>query len=92
MATSASRSNSETRCHSVASFFSPLALSFHVSVVAIETFVMDEDAFRLFYDRTARRADAVITISHAAKAQIVARLGVPSERENDGNAWYARKM
>ena len=32
------------------------------------------------YDRTARHADAVITISHAAKDQIVSRLGVPPER------------
>jgi len=44
-------------------------------------FTRSELAYRsALYDRTARRADAVITISHAAKAQIVARLGVPAER------------
>jgi glycosyltransferase involved in cell wall biosynthesis len=46
-----------------------------------QMFTRSELAYRsALYDRTARRADAVITISHAAKAQIVSRLGVPPER------------
>ncbi len=46
-----------------------------------EMFSRAELAYRArFYDRTARRADAVVTISHAAKAQIVSRLGVPASR------------
>ena len=46
-----------------------------------EMFTRAELAYRAYYyDRTARRADAVITISEAAKRQIVARLGADPER------------
>ena len=34
----------------------------------------------LTYDRPARRADAVVTISEFSKRQIVQRLGVPADR------------
>ena len=46
-----------------------------------EMFSRAELAYRsCYYDRTARRADAVITISDAAKRQIVSRLGADPER------------
>jgi glycosyltransferase involved in cell wall biosynthesis len=46
-----------------------------------QMFSRAELAYRsVLYDRTAREADAVITISHAAKAQIVSRLGVDPAR------------
>jgi glycosyltransferase involved in cell wall biosynthesis len=46
-----------------------------------QMFTRAELAYRSwFYDRTATRADAVITISEAAKRQIVAHLGVDPER------------
>lgn len=46
-----------------------------------QMFSRSELAYRSrLYDRTARHADAVITISHAAKSQIVSRLGVPADR------------
>ena len=35
---------------------------------------------RLFYDGAARRADAIITISHFAKARMIERLGIEDER------------
>jgi glycosyltransferase involved in cell wall biosynthesis len=46
-----------------------------------EFFSPPERAFRRFaYDRAARRADEVLTLSEHARGQIVERLGIPPER------------
>src|SRR5580765_1671074 len=50
------------RCHSVASFFSPLALSFHVSVVATRMLVTASPLGRYLVSGSAPRLPTMITL------------------------------
>src|SRR5690242_7279419 len=50
------------RCHSVASFISPLALSFHLSVVATRMLVTASPLGRYFVSGSAPRLPTMITL------------------------------
>src|SRR3954470_20105067 len=61
-ATSARRPKKAMRCHSVASFISPLALSFHLSVVATRMLVTASPLGRYLVSGSAPRLPTMITL------------------------------